>query len=144
MVRQLLLIAVVCAGSILCISFHRSASAEGLPDQTEEIVPETSSRAPGPVQDRPGRQDELSEGKMLPENDTLGDGEVPEISKGVPGDVHAREKREFWNSLGPGKWVTSVLENGYKLPLSRQLDSYREKNNKTARLDMEFIKQPSR
>ena len=50
------------------------------------------------------------------EQDSFEDDSVPEESDGVPGDVHAADKREFWNSLSPGAWILGVLEKGYELP----------------------------
>ena len=45
------------------------------------------------------------------------DGGQEEVSKGKPGDIHSQEFREFWQQLQPGAWLSSLLQDGYKIPV---------------------------
>ena len=58
-----------------------------------------------------------------------------------PGDIHLQRWRPYWHALHPGKWVMSVLEQGYRLPVPRPLSSYKERNNASAREHMPFVRQ---
>jgi len=59
----------------------------------------------------------------------------------LAGRIHAPNFRDFWvNTLKADAWVTSVILNGYKLPLCVQPASYREENNLSARVNLPYVR----
>jgi len=59
-----------------------------------------------------------------------------------PGRIHEKEYFDYWkNELKAAAWTLNVLENGYKLPFKNGIEPplYEEKNNATAREDMETV-----
>jgi len=59
-----------------------------------------------------------------------------------PGGIHKPEVRQFWKTvLNAGDWVMNVLEKGYVLPLKERPEQYEEKNNRSARENMEFVRE---
>ena len=58
----------------------------------------------------------------------------------VAGNIHHPRYRSFWESLQPDEYVLSIIRHGYKLPFKEgaRPKQYREKNNKTAVMNMPF------
>ena len=61
----------------------------------------------------------------------------------LPGSIHLPDKVEFWrNELKASDWVMDTLRQGYMLPLeSPPPTKYEEDNNKSARTNMEFVRE---
>ena len=60
----------------------------------------------------------------------------------VPGNIHRMQYRSFWKDvLKPSKMVMDTIENGYSLPFMSIPPPSFEKNNKSARDDMPFVRQ---
>ncbi len=58
------------------------------------------------------------------------------------GQIHDPQFFEFWEKvLESPPWILDVLKNGYKLPLKEEPPRYQEQNNKTARENMQIVRQ---
>jgi hypothetical protein len=56
--------------------------------------------------------------------------------------IHQEKFYRFWEeTLDAPHWVLEILKNGYKLPLKEWPPQYQEQNNKTARDNMQIIRQ---
>ena len=67
--------------------------------------------------------------------------EDPAADMPVSGNIHCPEYDAFWNdNLNPDSWVRSVRKDGYKLPFREFPSHYEEKNNKTARDDLSYVR----
>jgi hypothetical protein len=66
----------------------------------------------------------------------------PLLNKFEPGSIHKEEYFNFWRDvlLAP-EWVLNVLKDGYELPLKEWPEEYLERNNKTARDNMQIVRQ---
>jgi hypothetical protein len=60
----------------------------------------------------------------------------------IPGTIHEESKIAFWmDTLKSSQWVMEVLTQGYVLPFEKFPDAkYEEQNNKSARKEMEFVR----
>ncbi len=56
--------------------------------------------------------------------------------------IHQPRFYQFWkDTLEAPHWVLEILKEGYKLPLKEWPPTYHEKNNKTARDNMQIVRQ---
>ena len=63
-------------------------------------------------------------------------------NKAVPGNIHKQKYRSFWKEvLKPSKLVMDTIEQGYSLPFESVPPPSFEKNNRSAREDMSFVRQ---
>ncbi len=59
-----------------------------------------------------------------------------------PGLIHDMRFRSFWiDELKASQWVITVLDEGYAMPLKEWPDEYEERNNKSARDNMQIVRQ---
>ena len=59
----------------------------------------------------------------------------------VPGNIHKLKYRDFWKDvIKPSKLVWDTITEGYKLPFHTIPPPSYEKNNKSAREDMDFVR----
>ena len=70
-----------------------------------------------------------------------GESVVAEISDVKPGNIHDERYQAFWKELNPGAWVSSVLAEGYRIPLSTRIEAYKEANNASALSNMNFVRE---
>ena len=50
-----------------------------------------------------------------------------------------RVHTDFWKSIGAPNFILSVIENGYRLPFASFPEPVKLKNNKSARLNADFV-----
>ena len=68
--------------------------------------------------------------------------EDPSGDMPVSGNIHRPEFDSFWdNTLQPDSWAASVRKDGYKLPFKKTPVPYEERNNKTAREDLPYVRE---
>ena len=99
--------------------------------QIQGAFQDVSNLTPYPLpQFVPTTPDQLSTGRRLTTN----------VS--VPGNIHRMQYRSFWKDvLKPSKMVMDTIENGYSLPFMSIPPPSFEKNNKSARDGMPFVRQ---
>lgn len=60
----------------------------------------------------------------------------------IPGSIHKKEVYEFWREeLRASDWVLKTLRDGYSIPFNEEPEPYQEKNNKSARDNMEIVRE---
>ena len=60
----------------------------------------------------------------------------------VPGNIHKMQYRDFWKDvLKPSQLVMDTIEHGYSLPFKSIPPPSFERNNRSARDDMPFVRQ---
>ena len=62
-----------------------------------------------------------------------------ELPLSVKGNL--RRNIKFWNSIGAPYYILSIIENGYKLPFASSPEHIKLRNNKSARLHVDFVDQ---
>ena len=61
--------------------------------------------------------------------------------KFFPGGIHQPKAIQFWSSeLKANQWVLEVLENGYVIPFEKEPSQYEEDNNKSAKMNAQFVR----
>ena len=68
-------------------------------------------------------------------------GEKLSTNTAVPGNIHRLKYRDFWRSLNPSDLVWDTICNGYRLPFISLPPPSMERNNKSARDDMPFVRE---
>ena len=67
--------------------------------------------------------------------------ETFEVESGLPVCVMGNQRAniEFWKSIGALYFMLSIIENGYKLPFACSPEPVKLRNNKSARLNADFL-----
>ena len=86
------------------------------------------------------RKDDLLMKSLVNESNYVGKKLTTKTS--VPASIHRLEFRDFWlNTLNPDELVRDTIVNGYRLPLIEEPPESFERNNASARDDMEFVRE---
>ena len=107
----------------------------------------TSPTVPTPSQDFPttSHQDHSQSSQLSNIEEDLaqvqGIVEKLEVESGCPLNVkgNLRVHIDFWKSIGAPNFILSVIENGYRLPFASFPEPVKLKNNKSARLNTDFV-----
>jgi len=92
-------------------------------------------------EDFTGAEEATDSAKLV--SDILDEPEMDLQSKFCPASIHGEKEVVFWRDvLQAPEWVMDVLTQGYVLPFERFPDeAYEEQNNKSAKQDMEFVRE---
>lgn len=83
---------------------------------------------------------ELTQPDVPGESDSS-NSEPPPTEDFVAGNIHDSKFKKFWiNEIKADTFVLNILHEGYKLEFESIPPCYYEKNNKTAREDMPFVR----
>lgn len=98
--------------------------------------------ATGPTEHlNPRDADEKVLVQQVLENESIYVGRKLTTNISVPGNPHKAQFRDFWrNEICPSTLVMDTIEFGYKLPFAQIPPASFEKNNKSAREDMDFVR----
>ena len=107
----------------------------------------TSPTVPTPSQDFPttSHQDHSQSSQLSNIEEDLaqvqGSVEKFEVESGCPLNVkgNLRVHIDFWKSIGAPNFILLVIENGYRLPFASFPEPVKLKNNKSARLNADFV-----
>ena len=59
-----------------------------------------------------------------------------------PGSIHEEQYYDFWEkTLEAPPWILEIIREGYEIPFKSQPGQYFEKNNRSARLNMQIVRQ---
>ena len=74
-------------------------------------------------------------------NDAFYVGRKLSTNRKVPGNIHREEYQDFWmNKIKPSQMIKDVIEHKYRLPFSSEPPRSFEGNNKSAREDLDFVR----
>lgn len=71
--------------------------------------------------------------------------DIPKKDIFTPGSIHSLEAAKFWKEeLKANDWVMGVIEKGYIIPFKSTPENYEEANNRSAKKNMEFVREEVR
>jgi len=115
---------------------------EGSPNEEQKDCHLSTSKMPQRIASPPISNSQNSEfWKPIAESHNTKDVEAAMAEA----EFHPRlihERRHYWGQdLQASPWVMQLIDNGYSIPFEKIPGSYVDKNNKSARENMEFVRQ---